>query len=348
MKKAVIVLVVGATAIAAACSESTKQETNPKSVTLMAYDSFVTTDGIFDQFTKETGIKVEVVTGGDAGELVAKASLTAGNPEADVLWGVDNTLLTRATDNQIFESYHSPLLSKLDKIAVALVPDNEVTPVDTGDVCLNIDTEWFPNHGLVPPMSLDDLIMPDYKGLTVVSSPVTSSPGLAFMLTTIAKYGEQWTEYWKSLIKNDVKIVDGWTQAYTVDFSGSSGHGDYPIVVSYGTSPPAEVLFADPPVDTPPTSVLDQTCFHQVEFAGVLRGTKKRDAARRLIDYLVSETFQNDIALNMFVYPANKTVELPEIFNKFAVIPTQPWSIPPNEIAKNEKDWLATWTEITG
>jgi thiamine transport system substrate-binding protein len=316
----------------------------PKSLTLLAYDSFTPSEGIFDAFTKETGIAVEVVTGGDAGELVAKAVLTSGEPEGDVLWGVDNTLMSRALAADVFVPHRSAHVDDLDPQALALVTDDLLTPVDTGDVCVNYDKTWFADKGIEPPASLADLAAPAYKGLLVVQNPNTSSPGLAFLLATIAQFGENgWQSYWSSLRENDVKIVDGWTEAYTVEFSGSSGKGSRPLVVSYASSPPAEVVYADPPVSEPPTAVIESTCFRQVEFAGVLRGTKNADAAGKLVDYLSGPTFQADLPLTLFVNPANTTVDLPQVFTDFAATPASPLTMDPTAIERNRTTWLEAW-----
>ena len=316
----------------------------PKALTLLAYDSFTPSEGIFDAFTKETGIAVEVVTGGDAGELVAKAVLTSGEPEGDVLWGVDNTLMSRALAADVFVPHRSAHVDDLDPQALALVTDDLLTPVDTGDVCVNYDKTWFADKGIEPPESLADLAAPDYKGLLVVQNPNTSSPGLAFLLATIAQFGENgWQSYWSSLRENDVRIVDGWTEAYTVEFSGSSGKGSRPLVVSYASSPPAEVVYADPPVSEPPTAVIESTCFRQVEFAGVLRGTKNADAAGKLVDYLSGPTFQADLPLTLFVNPANTTVDLPQVFTDFAATPDSPLTMDPAAIEQNRTTWLEAW-----
>lgn len=337
------IVLTGALLVGAAACGGTSDST-PKSVTLLAYDSFTPSKGIFDSFTKETGITVNVVTGGDAGELVAKAVLTAGKPEGDVLWGVDNTLMSRAIEAEVFSAYESTNAGDIDGSAMKLVPDKLLTPVDTGDVCVNYDKAWFADKKIDPPTSLADLAEPQYKNLLVTQNPNTSSPGLAFLLATIAKFGENsWQDYWSSLRDNGVKIVDGWTEAYTVEFSGSSGKGTRPLVVSYASSPPAEVVYSDPPVSEPPTAVIDSTCFHQVEFAGVLRGTKNEKAARKLVDFLSGPTFQADLPLTLFVNPANTTVELPKVFTDFAAKPTDPLSIPPSDIEANRTKWLEGW-----
>ena len=327
---------------------TTESNTSEKvTLTLLAYDSFTPSPNIFDDFTAQTGINVEISLGGDAGELVTKAGLTSGNPEADVLWGVDNTLLSRALSKNIFTPYATKNLADLDKSARKLVPNNEATPVDTGDVCINYDVNWFKQRNIAPPLTLRALTSSNYANLLVVPSPVSSSPGLAFMLATIAEFGQDgWDEYWKSLKQNGTLIVSDWTTAYYTEFSGSSGKGDRPIVVSYGSSPPAEMIFANPRPATAPTAVAALTCFRQVEFAGILRGTKHEREAQLLIDYLTDIKFQEDLPLTLFVYPANTKANLPEDFVKYSLRPESPLQLDPDFISNNLLFWLDEFTNI--
>ena len=307
-------------------SSNTSIDATPNEVTLLAYDAFTPTDGIFDAFTAATGATVKVVTGGDSGVLISKAILTAGTPEGDVLWGLDNTLLSRAQKAELLTSYE---------------------PVDTGDICVNYDKQWFASRKIAPPTSLEDLILPAYKGLLVTQDPVASSPGLGFLLGTIAHFGyDDWQNYWKSLKTNGVHIAPDWTTAYTIEFSGSSGKGKYPLVVSYGSSPPAEVLYAEKPIDTPPTAVIESTCFRQTEYVGALRGTRNPKLATQLISYLLDVPFQESMPLSLFVFPINKKATIPDLFTKFAVAPTKPLSLDPAEIENNRDSWLSTWRDI--
>jgi thiamine transport system substrate-binding protein len=327
---------------------TTEPNTSDKvTLTLLAYDSFTPSPNIFDDFTAQTGIGVEISLGGDAGELVTKAGLTSGNPEADVLWGVDNILLSRALSKDIFTPYATKNLADLDESARKLVPNNEATPVDTGDVCINYDVNWFKQRNIAPPLTLRALTSSYYANLLVVPSPVGSSPGLAFMLATIAEFGEDgWDEYWKSLKQNGTLIVSDWTAAYYTEFSGSSGKGDRPIVVSYGSSPPAEMIFASPRPATAPTAVAALTCFRQVEFAGILRGTKHEPEAQLLIDYLTDIKFQEDLPLTLFVYPANSKAKLPDNFVKYSLRPESPLQLDPDLISNNLLFWLDEFTNI--
>lgn len=307
-------------------SSNSSTDATPNEVTLLAYDAFTPQEGIFDAFTAITGAKVKVVTGGDSGALISKAILTAGTPEGDVLWGIDNTLLSRAQKAELLTSYE---------------------PVDNGDICVNYDKQWFTSRNIAPPTSLEDLTLSTYKNLLTVQDPVASSPGLGFLLGTIAHFGvDKWQDYWKSLKANGVHIAPDWTTAYTIDFSGSSGKGKYPLVVSYGSSPPAEVLYAEKPIDAPPTAVIESTCFRQTEYVGALRGTRNPNNAKLLISYLLDVPFQESMPLSLFVFPVNKKATLPDLFTQFAVAPKNPLTLEPADIEENRDSWLSTWRDI--
>jgi thiamine transport system substrate-binding protein len=349
----VLAVVLTTVAIASSCSSSSTSSNGGSikpgtTVTLLTHDSFATSDGLFDTFTKTTGIKVVVAKGADAGVELNKAILTKGKPAGDVLWGVDNTLLSRAVQNKLFTPYapSKSVLADVDPAAIALSPTHELTPVDRGDVCVNVDREWFEAKGVPAPTKLADLAAPAYKGLTVVENPSTSSPGLAFLLATVAVYGDSWTDFWKKLRANDVKIADGWTTAYQADFTRAKG-GTRPIVVSYGTSPAFEVdPTADPATVKSPTSVMTDSCFRQVEFVGVLKGTKNQAAAEKLVDFMLSDAFQADIPVSMYVFPIRPSIALPPAFKNYGVLPDKPLSVDPKTIETKRDAWLKTWNDI--
>ncbi len=316
-------------------------------LTVVAYESFTPPEGIFDSFTAETGIAVRIVAAGDAGEMVTKAALTAGNPEGDVMWGIDNTLLSRALDADVFDPYVSAI-GGLDPALVATAAE-VVTPVDYGDVCVNYDIARLEQLGIDPPESFDDLTRPEYRGLLVVPSPLTSSTGLAFLLATISDDPEGWRTTWNELRDNDVLVVGGWYEAYYTEFSRYGG--ERPLVVSYASSPPAEVLFADPPLPAgapAPTAVVTSTCFRQVEYAGVLRGSSHVDEARALVDFLVSPTFQESMPESLFVFPANRRATLPSTFAAHVQPVPDPLVMDPATIAESRDAWLEEWDDIVG
>ena len=330
-----------------ACGSSTSASHSP--ITLVVYDSFPLKDTslnkVLASFSASTGIVVNLVSAGDAGTMVSKAVLTSGKPEGDVMWGVDNTLLSRALTAKVFEPYASKELGSMAPELTTLVPAHDATPVDFGDVCINYDIAWFTAHSLTPPASLADLTKPEYRNLLTVENPATSSTGLAFLLGTISALGDTaWVDYWKQLRANGVEVVDTWTTAYYTSFSGASGKGPRPIVVSYASSPPAEVIFADPPRTDAPTASVEATCFRQVEFAGVLRGAKHAAEAQQLVDFLAGKTFQSEVALNLFVYPARTDVSLPESFTKYSSVAAHPFTMAPDTIATNQQGWIDQWT----
>ncbi len=260
----------------------------PKDVVLVTHDAFAISPSVKRAFEQKTGLKLRILKGGDAGEVVTRALLTAGNPEGDVLFGVDNNLVERTLAGDVFEPYTPPALDAIDP-ELELDPKHRVTPIDHGEVCLNVDRGWFAEEGVPPPRSLADLTRPRYRNELVVENPATSTPGLAFMLATIARFGDGWQDFWRKLRANGVLVVDGWEDAYTARFSGAAGsHGTRPIVVSYASSPPAEVIFRDPRPKTAPTGVVADSCFRQIELAGVLRGARNEKGARELIDFLLS------------------------------------------------------------
>jgi thiamine transport system substrate-binding protein len=317
-------------------------------VRVVAHESFALSEDVLDAFTADTGIEVELVLGEDAGSVVNQAVLTADDPLGDVLFGIDTTFLTRGLDADLFEPYESPGLEGVDA-DLQVDDEHRVTPIDVGDVCLNYDRAFFEAEGAPPlPTSLADLTDPAYRDLLVVEDPAASSPGLAFLAGTVAELGDDgWEAYWTDLRENGVAVADDWTDAYYGRFSGgATSEGDRPLVVSYASSPPAEVVFSDPPVDEPPTGVIGATCIRQVEYAGVLAGAEHPQAARAFVDFLLSDAVQADVPLSMFVFPAVEDTPLPEVFESFAARPSDPIRIDPFAFGATRDELIERWSEL--
>lgn len=334
--------------LAACTSEPTAtQSSEPEALTVMTHDSFSVSEEVVNAFEEANNAEVVFLQSGDAGSVLNRAILTRDAPLADLLFGVDNTFLSRALEEDIFESYESPLLSEIPE-QFKLDDSNRALPVDYGDVCINYDKSYFEENELAVPQSLEDLTKPEYDGLLVVENPATSSTGLAFLLATVAHFGDAFTEYWDTLRENGVVVVDGWETAYYTNFSGSSGRGPQPMVVSYGTSPAAEVIFAETPLDDAPTASIlgPDTCFRQIEFVGILQGTEHRELAEKFVDFMLGIQFQEDVPLQMFVHPVNPTAALPDEFTRYAQAPEQTAELSPEEIAANRDQWIQAWTDI--
>jgi len=329
---------------AGACSQKPDSE-GTLTLTVMTHDSFAVSKSVVASFEDQYDVQVQFLEVGDTGTAVNKAALSKDNPLADVFYGVDNTFLSRALEEEIFEPYQSPLLKDIDPV-FQLDEGYRALPVDFGDVCLNYQKAYFEENKLAPPDSLEDLIDPAYKGLLTVENPATSSPGLAFLLTTIGHFGEDgYLDYWLALVENEVNIVNDWETAYYAEFSQAGGPD--PIVVSYGSSPPFEVLFAEEPLDDAPTAAVTSagSCFRQIEFVGILKGTKNRDLAEKWVDFMLSPEFQEDIPLNMYVFPVNRNAVLDETFQKYLDVPEITADVSPGAIAENREKWINDWTE---
>jgi thiamine transport system substrate-binding protein len=316
-------------------------------VVLLTHDSFSVSEAVLAAFTAETGITVEVLRAGDAGGALNQAILSKAAPVADVIFGIDNSFMGRALAADILLPYDAPALAALPA-ELKLDPENRLLPVDVGYVTFNLDND----AGLTPPADLRELTGEAWRGKVVVQNPASSSPGLSFLIATVAHFGEEgdytWRDFWRDLRANDVIISDDWSDAYYARFSGGSGEGTAPLVVSYATSPAAEYYFAEGAVDEPPTSSLDLpgAVFRQIEFVGILQGTPREAAARKLVDFMLSPPFQADIPLQMFVYPADPATTLPDFYTQFAAVPQNSAAIDPAQIDAGRERWIEEWTEI--
>lgn len=330
--------------------DSSQEQQQPAELVLMSHDSFALSESVLESFEEAHNAQVTLLPAGDTGSALNQAILAGDDPLADVFFGIDNTFLGRALEAGIFEPYRSPALVQVPD-RYELDDSYRLLPVDYGDVCLNYDRGWFSERSLSPPERLEDLVDPAYQSLLVVENPATSSPGLAFLLATIAAFGEErdysYLEFWRELRANDVLVTDSWEDAYFGHFS-APGDGDRPLVVSYASSPPAEIAFADPPIDEPPTASITEpgTCFRQIEFIGILAGTSQRELAESFVDFALGKQFQEDIPLNMFVFPVNEEAELPEIFQLWAEVPEQPATVDPLELDEKREEWIRAWTEV--
>ncbi len=317
-------------------------------VVLVTHESFAAPEEVLEQFAAETGHTVTVQPTGDAGGVTNRLVLTQSSPLGDVVFGVDNTFASRAVNEGVLAEYTPEQLP--DGVEEHALPGDGaqyLTPIDYGDVCVNIDDVWFAENEVEPPQTLEDLTEPAYEDLFVTPGATTSSPGMAFLLATIAEFGQGedgWQQYWTELMDNGTRVTSGWSDAYSVDFTAGGGDGDRPIVLSYASSPPYTVPEGG---DEPTTSALLDTCLRQVEYAGVIEGAANPEGARALVDFLVSTDFQSTIAENMFVYPVNDEVELPEDWSRWAEVAEDPHTIDPAEVEDNREEWLRTWGEIT-
>ncbi len=349
MSKKAILILFTLIFLLAACKPGT-DPTSPQTLTVITHDSFSVSSELVTQFEETNNAKLVFIQGGDTGSVLNRLILTSINndtPEADVFYGLDNTFLSRALEQDLFEPYQAEALAKIPT-EFQLDPSSKVLPVDYGDVCINYDKAYFKENNLALPTSLQDLTRPEYKGLLVVENPATSSPGLAFMFATIAEFGEEgWLSWWQGMRENQVAVVSDWETAYYTNFSGSSGKGPQPMVVSYASSPAAELINAQTEQSESPTAslVAPGMCWRQVEFVGILKNSPNRELAEKFVDFLFSKEFQEDVPMQMFVFPVLPEAVLPENFVTASQIPEVTGSLDPALIAQNRDQWINDWTE---
>lgn len=335
-----IALMAAITTLVTACGG----DDGEKTITVITHDSFNLSEDLIKQFEEENDATVKLLPKGDAGAMTTSLVLTKDRPEGDVAFGVDNTFLSRALDAGVFEAYESPLL---DKVPAEFRAEGGgfVTPIDYGYVNFNYDIAALKDRGLEPPATLEDLATEKYKGLTVVENPASSSPGLAFLVATVAYFGEDgYLDWWRQMRANGLVVVDGWETAYYTNFSLQGG--EQPIVLSYATSPAFEQIYADPPREDAPTANIlpPKGVFRQIEYAGVLKGTKNQDLARKFIDFLLSVPVQEDIPGQMAVYPVNQDAAVPEPFLRFSEVTVPAADVSAADIAVNRQRWIDDWT----
>src|SRR3954454_24286895 len=315
---------------------------NSSDVVLGTHDSFALPKQVIARFEQQSGYHLVVHAAGDGGTLTNKLVLTQGHPTGAVAFGVDNPFASRALDADVFATSDVPLPPGAEQYVVP-GDDGRLAPIDNGNVCVNIDTGWFADHHVAPPRSLDDLVEPAYDGLIAVPGATTSSTGLAFLLATVGKYGDGWSSWWQKLVGNGATITDGWTQAYETDFTQGGGHGHDPIVVSYDSSPAFTVPKGG---DASTTKALLDTCFRQVEYAGVLTGAANPDGAKAFVDFLLSPVAQRALPDSMFVFPVRQGTPLPAAWARYAVQPQHPYAVSPADISAHRDTWLQQWSDI--
>jgi thiamine transport system substrate-binding protein len=335
----------GAATATAAAGSTAYRCTNNTAVTVATHDSFAVPDELLADFTARTGCVATVVESGDAGALTNKLVLTKSAPIADAVYGIDNTFAGRAVKEGVLAPYSPTLPAGADAHALPGAGAAVLAPVDFGDVCVNVDTTWFAAKGQPAPVTLEDLTKAPYRGLFVTPGATTSSPGMAFLLATVGAYGTNgWPDYWRRLMANDAKITAGWTDAYSVDFTAGEGKGARPIVLSYASSPPFTIPAGG---GTPTTAALLDTCFRQVEYAGVLQGAKNPDGAKAFVDFLLTKAVQESIPESMYMFPVARDAALPADWATWAKVADKPYAVTSDQIDANREAWLKTWTDLT-
>ncbi len=309
---------------------------------LIAHQSFSLPKPLLAQFEAQSGVKLSVVKAGDAGEMLNKLILTKANPIADVVYGLDNTLIAKAEASGVIEAYAGAAQQR--PVAGAELAAGVVS-VDYGFVTLNYDRAAFAKSGLALPKTLEELTQPAYRDLLVVQNPATSSPGQAFLLATISGLGEAAAfDWWARMRANGVKVAKGWSEAYYTEFTRNGG--TRPLVVSYASSPAAEVFYSKEKITEPPTGnlFLKGGVFRQVEGVALVKGGAAREAAIKFIEFMRSPAVQEALQTTMWVLPAEPAIKRPDVM-RFATEPASSDNPSAKTIAEKSPEWVDRWTK---
>jgi thiamine transport system substrate-binding protein len=308
---------------------------------VMVHSSFSLPKPMLAQFEAQNGVKLAIVKGGDAGEMLNKLILTRAQPVADVVFGIDNTLVGKARAAGVLEPTLLQSQSSPDaNLGTALAA------VDYGFVTLNYDKASVAKIGVALPKTLQDLTLPAYKNWLVTPNPATSSTGYAFMLATISAMGEEPAfAWWAQMRQNGLKVVKGWSEAYYTDFARNKGA--YPLVVSYATSPAAEVFYSKEKTQESPTASLNLKggVFRQVEGVGLVKGGGQRVAALKFVDFMRSNPVQEALQTEMWMYPVQAKTARAEVM-RLAAEPTEFEAPAVEVVASKGAQWVARWTKV--
>lgn len=332
-----ILLCIAAFSITASPVNETAVET--ETLVIYTYDSFVSEWGpgpaILSAFEEKTGIKVEVIAAGDANTILSRAISEKDAPQADILLGLDNTLVELAVAEDLIEYYSATNIGNAPQEII--FKDNSMVPFDYGFFAVIYDSQTLSNV----PTSLEDLTKDEYKDSLILMDPRTSSPGLGFLSWTVAVYGDDYLDYWKRLKPSILTITDGWSQGY-----GAFTNGEAPMVLSYTTSPAYHLAFEE--TDRYQAAIFTDGHVAQIEGAALSKNAPNRDSAVKFLEFILEDDFQNVIPLTNFMFPASEKTMLPEAWS---IVPAVEKIIRPEalftaeEINKTLDEWARMMAE---
>ncbi len=275
----------------------------PDELVVYAYDSFTSEWGpgpeLSRLFAERTGVKLTLISCGDAAQVLSRAVLEKKRPAADVLVGIDNNLADAARRSGVLEAYRSP---RHEVVPDELVLDEDwlLTPYDWGYFALIHDSA----SGVPAPASLEDLTRPEYAKRLILMDPRTSTPGLGFVAWTVAVYGDDYISYWERLKPSVLTLAPGWDSGYGLFTSGEA-----PLVISYTTSPAYHAEYDN--TDRYKALVFPEGHPRQIEGLGVVKGCANRPGARAFVDFMLTDEAQAVLPLTQWMYPVSRTVPLP-------------------------------------
>jgi thiamine transport system substrate-binding protein len=302
------------------------------SLTVYTYESMGwIEDSVIPEFENMYGVDVKVIKLGDGGNVLSRIKLENKNPKADVVIGLDQSLTVDAVKNDLLIPYKPINASNIENQNIIFNQDFSVTPYDYGAIAIIYDPERLNTT----PKTFEDLTKMD-KSL-IIQDPRSSSTGQAFLLWTIAAYGDDWKDFWKDLKSAILTVTTGWTDSFSKFEAGEA-----PMMVSYATDGAYSYEYYK---STKYKALIpEEGGYVQIEGAGIVKGTKNEELAKRFIEFLLMDEFQREVPLNQWMFPVTN-VELPESY-EYSLKPEKILTIESEEIADNLDKWLNEWEEI--
>ncbi|NOR62913.1 MAG: thiamine ABC transporter substrate binding subunit [Rhodobacteraceae bacterium] len=274
-----------------------------ETLTVYTYDSFVSDWGPGPQikaaFEAECDCTLEFVSAGDGAAMLARLRLEGERTEADVVLGLDNSLMETARELGIF----APLAAAPEGLALPIEwQDDTFLPYDWGYLAFVYDNTKLTEV----PDSFEALALSDLS--IVIQDPRSSTPGLGLVIWVKAAYGDSAPLVWEALSDNIVTVTKGWSEAY-----GMFLEGEADMVLSYTTSPAYHLIAEDDPTKSAASFV--EGHYLQVELVAKLAGSGQQALADEFLAFVTTDAFQSVIPETNWMYPAT-AVDVPEAFSQ--------------------------------
>ena len=326
-------------------------------------DPYFDIEGNFSTFSGIPANEIQITRFSDANELVVRLEAEKSNPIADVVIGIDNTLIHLIEDKaSVLEPYTPTSISQIDENLIQnLDPENYLIPYDYGIISL-----YYQNHIInsstnpeLENLTLDGLLASNLLPMLIVENPKYSSPGLGFLLWTIAVYGDpeinfdgllesNWRNWWNAS-RDKITITKSWGDAFNIFFTPEE---EKPIMVSYGTSPAYSYCqWADNSTSAVVTHEKNQqNAWLQIEGIGLVKDAPHKDKGKQFINWFLSSSLQSEIPEHQWMYPANREVILSPCFEESVIHPDEVFRL--NDLLSPEilghylPDWKDQWEQV--
>ena len=300
-------------------------------LTVYTYSSFASEWGpgpkIEAAFEKSCACDLEFIALDDGVSVLNRLRLEGKNSQADVLLGLDDSLIATAKKTGLLAQHDIDLSTVHINKGWS---DKTFVPFDYGYFAFIYNSEKLKN----PPTSLKELVERRDDLNVIYQDPRTSTPGLGLMLWMKSVYGDQVSDAWKKLANKTVTVTKGWSEAYSMFLEGEAD-----MVLSYTTSPAYHIIAEGK--NQYVAANFSEGHYTQTEVAAIVKNTAHKKLATEFMNFILSDDFQSEIATGNWMYPVTG-VALPKEFEQLT-LPVKSLSFSSEEVAENRKKWTKEW-----